>query len=316
MTRVAVIGAGHWGKNLIHTLYALGELAAIVEVDPDMRKQITEKYPDVPIYHSYVPILNSDIPAVAVATPAPTHFKIAREVLLANKDVFVEKPLTLSASEGEELTRIAETQGRILMVGHLLLYQPAIQTMKDMIETGEIGSLYSLHQRRAKLGRVRTVENVLWSFGVHDLAVLLYLVGKKPTKLVVSGQKILQPEIEDDVCLHLSFPGNVQAHLHTSWLWPEQERRLIAIGSKGMLVYDEMLQTVTKHKKGVHPNLTIQNEGCEKVFEGEQQPLKIELVHFLECVSTRRPPLSDGKNGVEVIRLIEQAMKQLKGEEG
>lgn len=314
MTRVAVIGAGHWGKNLIQAFYESGELAAIAEAEPTNYERAAASYPDVPIYRSYVPILNSTIPAVAIATPAATHYTIARESLLAKKDVFVEKPVTLSVTEGEDLYKLADVNKLVLMVGHLLLYQPAVQSMKIMIENGKIGKLYSLHQRRAKLGKVRSIENVLWSFGVHDLAVLQYLVGRAPEQIVVSGQTVLQPNIEDDVYLHLSFSENVQAHLHTSWLWPEQERRLIAVGSKGMLVYDELKQVVTLHNKRVEEDLIIRDEGSEKVFEGHQQPLKIEISHFLDCLSSRHSPLSDGKSGVDVIRIIESAMNILKGE--
>lgn len=316
MTRIAVIGAGHWGKNLIQTLYKMGELAAIADSEPVRYEAISALYPDVPIYQSYLPLLKSNIPAVAIATPVSTHYKIAREALLAGKDVFVEKPITLSVSDGEELVKLAAVNGKLLMTGHLLLYQPAVQSMKKIIGSGKIGQLYSLHQRRAKLGRVRSVENVLWSFGVHDIAVLLYLIGSPPEQLAVSAQSMLQPDIEDDVYLHLTFPGNMQAHLHTSWLWPEQERRLIAIGSQGMLIYDETKQLVTLHHKGIEHDLSNRNTGSEIVFEGDQQPLKLELNHFLDCISTRQAPLSDGKSGVNVIGIIDEAMRMLKGGDG
>lgn len=314
MTRVAVIGAGHWGKNLIKTFFELGELAAIVEADDKNFKAAKAAYPDIPLYRSYEDVVKSDIPAVAIATPAATHYEIARKALLNQKDVFVEKPLTLSVEEGKGLCELAADKGRILMVGHLLLYQPAIQTMKKMIEQGKIGRLFSLHQSRAKLGRVRSVENVLWSFGVHDIAVLLYLVGMHPERIEASGQRLLQKNIEDDVYVHLSFPNNIQAHLHTSWVWPEQERRLIVVGSQGMLIYEEQQQSVIFHDKGIHPDLTIRNDGSKKCFQGDQQPLKIELSHFLDCISTRRLPLSDGQSGVDVIRIIESANQLMKGE--
>lgn len=312
MKRVAVVGAGHWGKNLVNVFNELGELAAVAEADPNSYERIASSFPDIPIYRSYLPILSSDIPAVAIATPAATHYTIAREFLLAGKDVFVEKPLTMSVTEGKELDNLAAEKGCVLMVGHLLLYQPAIQWMKKWIEEGKLGHLYSLHQRRAKLGKVRSVENVLWSLGVHDIAVLLYLIGEDPEGITVSGHSILQPDIEDDVYLHLSFSGNVQAHLHTSWLWPEPDRRLIVIGSKGMLVYDEVNQTVTLHHKSIKSDLTNREEGYEKIFEGKQNLLEMECSHFLECMCTRQSPLSDGKNGVAVIQVIERAAHLLK----
>lgn len=314
MKKVAVIGAGHWGKNLVQTFDELGELAAVAESESRNYQFIAKNYPHIPIYRSYSPILSSNIQAVAIATPAETHYRIAREALLAGKDVFVEKPITMSVSEGEELDNLAHEKGRVLMVGHLLLYQPAIQWMKKYIESGKLGQLYSLHQKRAKLGRIRSVENVLWSFGVHDIAVLLYLTGESPERITVTGHSVLQSDIEDDVYLHLSFSGNVQAHLHTSWLWPKQERHLIVIGSQGMLLYDEIKQTVTLHNKGINSNLTNREEGSKRIFEGKQNPLEIECSHFLECLSTRRLPLSDGKNGVAVIRIIEKTAYLMKGE--
>jgi predicted dehydrogenase len=313
MRKIAVIGAGQWGKNLVRTFAELGALAAVAEASAVIRADVGASYPEVPFYESYDPILqNEDITAVAIATPVATHFAIAREMLLAGKDVFVEKPMTLFVDEAEELHRLARGLGRILMVGHLLLYQPAIQWIKRYIADGELGEVYSLHQQRSKLGRVRTVENVLWSLGVHDVAVLLHLVGAEPVQVAVSGQRVLQREIEDDVHLHLTFASGVQAHLHTSWLWPEQERNLVVIGQRGMLVYDEIAQTVTLHRKTIEADLSERDLGSEVVFEGHAEPLRVECAHFLECISTRRTPLSDGENGIAVIRVIEEAMELLK----
>jgi predicted dehydrogenase len=251
------------------------------------------------------------VPAVAIATPVPTHYPIAREALLAGKDVFVEKPITLSLAEAEDLAKLAKQLDRVLMVGHLLLYQPAIQWIKQYLAAGELGQVHSLHQQRLNLGRARAVENVLWSFGVHDVAVLLHLVGAAPTRIYATGQRVLQAKVEDDVYLHLGFPGGVQAHLHTSWLWPERRRGLTVVGSKGMLVYDEIAQTVTLHKKGITPELANRDEGAEVVFSGSGEPLKLELEHFLARVADRAAPLSDATSGVEVVRVLEEASRQL-----
>lgn len=312
MSKVAVIGAGHWGKNLVRTFNSLNVLAAVAEASPVLRDNIAESYPEIDLYDDYSPILESDIPAVAIATPAPTHFSIAKEALLAGKDVFVEKPITLSVKEAEELDTLAKANERILMVGHLLLYQPAIQWMKKYIESGELGKLHSLHQKRLKLGRVRSVEDVLWSFGVHDIAVLLFLVGYPPEKVIVNGHRILQENIEDDVYLHMKFSGDIQAHLHTSWLWPIQERSLVVVGSKGMMIYDETEQTVTLHRKGINTDLSNRDEGQEVVFKGNSEPLRLECTHFLECIENRKSPISDGKNGIDVVRVLEEAMQRMK----
>ena len=309
--RVAVIGAGNWGRNLVRTFYNLGVLKAVAEADLERCRKISKEYPEVSVYNNYLDLLKSDIPAVAIATPAHTHYKLALEALQADKDVFVEKPLTLTASEAEELTRFAENKGLILMVGHLLLYQPAIQHIKNCIESDIIGKVYNLHQERLKLGRVRSVENVLWSFGVHDLAVLLYLVGQQPEEIQVVGQCAIQPKIEDDVYLHMHFRDGVKAHLHTAWLWPEQQRRLTVVGSRGMLVYNELEQVVTLHRKGIAPDLSNRDQGSEVLFRGSEEPLVLECEHFLNSVSARRLPLSDGRSATQVVRILEQAAQIL-----
>jgi predicted dehydrogenase len=308
---VAVIGAGQWGRNLVRTFHALGALEEVAEASPAIRADLGAKYPDVRWEEDAAAVLASDVRAVVIATPVPTHYALAREALLAGKDVFVEKPLTMNAEEAEKLQELAESTGRILMVGHLLLYQPAIRWIKAYLDAGELGELHALHQQRLKLGRVRAVENVLWSLGVHDVAVLLDLVGAEPEEIAVSGHSILQKGIEDDVHLHLSFAGGVQEHLHTSWLWPQQERRLVAVGSKGMLVYDELTQKVTLHRKTVGADLVNVDEGSEVVFEGEAEPLRLECLHFLECMERRMRPLSDGASGVAVLRVLEKAMEQM-----
>ncbi|GEA16560.1 hypothetical protein E308F_28060 [Moorella sp. E308F] len=309
---VGVIGAGNWGKNLVRTFHRLGELAGVAEVNPELQKAIRTDYPGVTVYKEAGEIIASDVPAVAVATPAHTHYRVAREALLAGKDVFVEKPLALSRAEAEELVDLAAAKNRILMAGHLLLYQPAIQWLKNYIASGAVGDVAYLSQERLKLGRVRAVENVLWSFGVHDIAVLLYLVGEKPQEVKAAGQCFLQEGIEDDVHVHLKFSGGVQAHLHVSWLWPEQRRRLTIAGSKAMLTYDELAQEVVLHKKRITPELHNRDEGSEVVFRGSEEPLLLECRHFLECIKERKEPLSNGRSALEVIEVLERAGKQLK----
>lgn len=309
---VGVIGAGNWGRNLVGTFYRLGQLAGVAEVDPGLREELRRAYPGIPVYQEARELIAADISAVAIATPAHTHYQIAQEALLVGKDVFVEKPLALSRAEAEELVHLAAAQNRILMAGHLLLYQPAIQWLKNYIGSGAIGNLVNLSQERLKLGRVRSVENVLWSFGVHDIAVLLYLVGERPWEVKATGQCFLQEGIEDDVHVHLKFSAGVQAHLHVSWLWPEQRRRLTIAGSKAMLTYDELSQEVILYKKRITPELQNHDEGSEVVFRSSEEPLLLECRHFLECVKERREPLSCGRSALEVIEVLEGAGKQLK----
>ena len=309
--KVGLIGAGGWGRNIARTFYELGALAGIAELRPELRSELRFRYPDVPLYIDHRTLLQSDVTAVAIATPAATHPTLVKEALEAGKHVFVEKPLAFSQGEAEELVSLAREREKILMVGHLLLYQPAMRWIKDFLDSGELGTIWSIHQERLNLGTVRTVENALFSLGVHDLAVLLYLVGRAPQRIRAWGQTVLQERIEDDVHLHLEFSDGIQAHLHCSWLWPEKQRRLLIIGECGMLIYNEVDQTVVLHKKQVKPDLSISDEGSEIVFQGHGEPLRLELEHFLECVSQGKRPLSDGESAIPVVGVLEEALRQL-----
>lgn len=311
--KIAVIGTGNWGKNLVKTLYQLGVLAAVADQAEVLCNGVKIDYPGINVYTDYNVVLNSDIKAVVIATPAPTHYRIVKEALAAGKDVFVEKPMTLSTAEAVELAVLAEEKGRILMVGHLLLYQTAVQWIKDYLNAGFLGELSSLHQERLSLGRARETESVLWDLGVHDLAVMLYLIGTNPVAARISGQQRLRPGIEDDIYLHLTFNGNLQAHLHTSWLWPKRRRQLTITGTEGMLVYNEMEQTVTLYRNGININdLSNWDEGAELIFKGDGAPLTREMEHFMACIRDRKNPISDGRSGVTVIKVLEEATRQLR----
>lgn len=308
---VGVIGAGKWGINLVRTFHMLGNLVGVADTSAETRDSLSRQFPSLFLYSDYRELLEADVEAVAIATPACTHYKLALEALMQGKDVFVEKPLALSRVEAEKLVEVAQKCNRILMVGHLLIYQPAILWIKNFLSSGGLGKVSAYSQERLKLGRVRQVENVLWSLGIHDVAVLLYLVDQKPLYIDTVGQCILQEKIEDEVYVHLKFSDNVAAHLHVSWLWPKQERRLTIVGSKAMLVYDELQQKVTLYEKSVHPNLNILDAGCKVVWQGESEPLLFECRHFLECVKNRQKPLTDGKGALDVIDVLELAEKSL-----
>lgn len=309
---VGIIGAGTWGKNLVRTFFDLGRLAAIAETNPDTREFLARQYPAVPIYADYKRLLETDVQAIVIAAPVNIHYDLAKESLLNGKDVFVEKPLALSYSEAEELVNIAVIRKRMLMAGHLLLYQPAIQFIKRQIESGVLGEIAFLTLERLNLGRVRQVENVLWSLGVHDIAVLLYLIGQKPQHMQVSGQCIIQKEIEDDVFLHLVFPNNIAAHLHVSWLWPERRRYLTVVGTEAMLTYDEIQQQIILHKKGIASDMLNRDYGSEVVFQSSEEPLMLECRHFLDCMAYRQKPLSDGRSALDVIDVLNRADNMLK----
>ncbi len=303
--KIAVIGAGNWGINLVRNLNDLGVLSHVAEAVPELRDRVLSETVDIALLDDYRPLLDADINGVAIATPVPAHAKIAGDFLAAGKDVFVEKPMTFTVAEAEDLVERANQQKGILMVGHLLLYQPAIAWIKEYLDAGKLGKVFSFHQERMKLGRARSSENVLWSLGVHDVAVLLHLCGCEPSATSFSGHCGLQEDIADDTYLHMEFPGGVQAHLHNSWLWPENRRRLTVVGEKGMLVYDEVAQNVTLHRKSIDSDLQNKDQGEEVVFEGSGQPLRLEMEHFIECIRTRNIPRSDGQNGLDVVRVLE-----------
>jgi predicted dehydrogenase len=314
VSQVIVVGAGNWGKNLVRNFYQLGALAGIAEVNPDLRNSISEAYPDVVTYTNFEDVLETDVPAVVLATPAPTHYQMALTALKAGKDVFVEKPMTLRAEEAKALATYAEQHGRILMVGHLLLYQPAIAWMRDYLASGQAGDVLHVATQRAKLGKVRTEENVWWSFAPHDISVVLDLLGNPQLQEVQArGHAMLQPSIEDNVHVDLRFEGGQTAHIHCSWYWPLLQRSTVVIAQKQMLVYDEVSQTVTIHDKGVDAKLNNRDQGSWIAEVAASEPLKIECEHFLHCLKTRERPRSDGWNGLAVVEILEKAQEAMGG---
>lgn len=314
--RVAVIGAGNWGKNHVRVFYGLGVLAAVAEADSSLRSKISEQYPEVTVYEDHFRVFNNpEIDAVVIATPASSHYTISKEALLAGKDVLVEKPMTLAEEEAAELVDLAEGRQRVLMVGHLLLYKPAVQKMIGCVREGQIGELLTIEMRRRKLGKVRSQENVLWSFAPHDIAVLLELVPAPVKEITAAGMAALQPGIEDDVRVHLAFANNVQAHIHVSWLWPEDERKTVIVGTKGMITYDEHEDKVWLYRKGVRGDLTTWDEGRQELPFEQKDALEEEARHFLYCISSRTTSLTSGKKGRDVVSILVRASKALRNKQ-
>ena len=310
--RVGVLGAGRWGMHLVRNLHELGALAAVADPQLRIREEISANYSGVATHAAASDLLQSDVDAVVVATPAFTHAEVAVQVLRAGKHVFVEKPFTLTVDDAERVVKEAEAADRVLMVGHLLLYQPAVVWLREFLASGRIGWVASLYQDRLNLGKVRTVENSLWSLGVHDVAAILYLVGSEPVRTATWGQAIIQPGVQDDMHLHMQFPDGAEAHIHASWLWPERRRRLTVVGTEAMVVLDEVDQSVQLHRRRVNANLAVRDDGCEVLFRGESEPLKYEMEHFLQCVRTGDRPRSDGTSGVGVVRVLASADAQMR----
>lgn len=308
MKKVIVVGAGNWGKNLIRNFYELDALAGVAEVNDQLRAKIEIEYPNLKTYQNYEQVLESNISAIVLATPAPFHYEMAKKAVEMGKDVFVEKPMTLHTNEAKELAQLADQNQQILMVGHLLLYQPAITWMREYLASGKAGKVLHVEAKRLKLGKVRTQENVWWSFAPHDVSVVLDLLGNPQLeKVKSSGQAWLQPAIEDNIYVDLTFAEGKTAHIHCSWYYPILERKTTVITEKQMLVYDEVSQKITVYEKGVDQNLNNRDEGSWSPEVADSTPLKIECQHFLDCLETRQKPRSDGWNGVAVVEILEQA---------
>lgn len=312
MNQVIVVGAGHWGKNLIKNFSNLKALAGVVEIAPQNSLYIAQTYPEIRLYSDYQQALETDIAAIVIATPAPTHYLLAKQALEAGKNVFIEKPMTLKTEEARELATYADQHSLILMVGHLLLYQPAITWMKEYIMQGHLGQVFHVATVRNKLGKVRKEENVWWSFAPHDISVILHLLDNPQlTTVKAQGQAILQPNIADNVHVDLTFAQKKTAHLHCSWYWPILQRQTIVIGSEKMLIYDEVTQIVIIHNKGIDGDLNNREQGSEQAIIETVEPLQKECQHFLDCLQTGQKPLSDGWNGVAVITVLEKAQEAL-----
>ncbi|WP_299402669.1 Gfo/Idh/MocA family oxidoreductase [Acaryochloris sp. IP29b_bin.148] len=314
MKKVGVVGAGNWGKNLVKNFYDLNALAGIAEMNPELRQTMASAYPDLPLYTDYQDALQTDLTAMVLATPAPTHYQLAKAVLAAGKDVFIEKPMTLNTQEAIELAEYADQQGRILMVGHLLLYQPAIAWMRDYLASGKAGKVLHVMAQRAKLGRARSEENVWWSFAPHDVSVVLDLLGNPKLKAIqASGHAMVQPGVEDNVHVDLVFENGQTAHIHASWYHPLLQRCTTILAERQMLVYDEVTQQVTVYDKSIDANLHNVDTGSWVADVATTQPLKLECQHFLECLETRQQPRSNGWNGVAVVEILENAQEAMRG---
>lgn len=309
---VGLVGCGYWGKNLLRNFHELGALAAVCDATPAHRELAKSKAPGVPIFENYQELLDSDIPAVALATPAFTHFEMAKKALEAGKDVFVEKPLSLHLSEGRELVK--HRGDRILMVGHILEYHPACVKLVELAQSGELGELCYIYSNRLSLGKVRREENILWSFAPHDVAMINRIVGQMPETVAAFGGTYLQNDIADVTVTNLSYPNGVRAHIYVSWLHPFKEQRLVVVGKKKMAGFNGVTGELTLFDQRVEwqqgEPVPVKKEGV-KVPVGSEEPLKEECRAFLKAIETRKQPLTDGMNGLQVLSVLESAQKSL-----
>ena len=322
---IAVVGTGDWGANLVRNFARVpgARLAAVVDSDPRRLAAAAAQHPGARAVASVEDVArDAGIQGAVVSASAASHYSLARTLLEAGKDVYVEKPLALEVTHAETLVRIARERNRILMVGHLLLFHPAVRYLKDMIARGELGDLYYIYSQRVNLGKVRRDENALWSFAPHDLSVILHLLDLEPTDVVARGSAFLQGKVEDVVFVDLRFPGGKLAHVHVSWLDPHKLRKFTVVGSQKMVVFDDMeaSEKVRIYDKGVEregkivsygESLTVRSGDIVIPKISLQEPLAIECRHFVECIRDRKTPLTPGEDGLKVVRVLAAAQASL-----
>lgn len=309
---VAVIGAGYWGKNLLRNFHDLGALAAVCDADPEVVGRFKASYPGIAGFDDVDEVLqDAAIEAVAIATPAATHADLARRALERGKHVFVEKPLALDEEGAAAVCRLAAERHLTLMVGHLLLYHPAFIALKAAVDEGKIGNLLYVHSTRASFGKFRQEENALWSFAPHDISMMLALVGRTPARVTCNGAAWLNPKVADTTLSHLDFGGGVQGHIFVSWLHPYKDHRLVVIGESGMLVFNDTLPGAEKlllypHSVNWNGDLPVPNKAEMRPlpYAEDEEPLRGECRHFLDCVASGEPPRSDGSEGLRVLKVL------------
>ncbi len=315
--QVVVVGSGYWGQNLVRNYYQMNALLAICDSNRERLEELGKKYPECALITDYQEVLDDEkIRAVVIATPAETHYKLVEKALLAGKDVYVEKPLCLSVEEGTELVKLARKLDRVLMVGHLLWYHPALRKLKELIDDGELGQIRYIYSHRLNFGKIRREENILWSFAPHDISVILGLLGEMPDSVQAQGGNYLHSQIADVTMSTMSFPSGVKAHIFVSWLHPFKEQKLVVVGDKKMAVFNDVEKTdkllLYPHSIDWKNNILIANKAdSQAVIYDEVEPLRAECLHFLECIQNRTQPLTDGSEGLRVLTVLNQCQAAL-----
>src|SRR5712692_6005370 len=321
--RVAVIGAGYWGPNLVRNLNEApgAEPVAVADLSPERLETIHKRFPAVRVTTDHRELLaDSSIDAVCIATPVKTHRKLAEEAFAAGKHVFIEKPLAGNVQDAEAIVRAGERAGRTLMVGHTFVYNPAVTAVRDVLARGDVGNVHYVDSQRVNLGLHQFDINVLWDLGPHDVSITLYWLGEEPEWVQCAGACYVQPEIEDVVFLTLGFASGAVAHAHLSWLAPSKLRTMTVIGSKRMVVYDDV-QSVEKVKIYDHGVAELSSEELRRSYRSGEirsphiaitEALQLEMRHFIECVRDGTRPRSDGEAGLRVVRVLEAGMRSLR----
>jgi predicted dehydrogenase len=292
----------------------LKALALVCDATPSGRATAAELAPETHVATDFREALESDVDGVVIATPAETHYELARAALEAGKDVFVEKPLALTYENGSTLVRLAEENGRMLMVGHVLEYHPAIIKLHQLIHADVLGKVHYISSNRLNLGKIRREENILWSFAPHDIAVILRLMHGMPLQVSAHGGNYVQPNIADVTITHMLFDNGVRAHIYVSWLHPFKEQRLVVVGSKKMASFDDVTKQLVLYDQRVevHEGEPVPIKGAGELVEfDDEEPLRLECDAFLQSIRTRKPPLTDGKSGLRVLQVLQTAQRSL-----
>jgi predicted dehydrogenase len=320
--RVGVVGLGYWGPNLARNLAAIPgcELAWLCDASEQARAKLEPSFPSARSTGELENLLDdSQLDAIVLATPVPTHAELAIAVAGAGKHCFVEKPLATNTVDGERAVAAAAQAGKVLMVGHLLEYHPAVTRLKELIDSDELGGLYYIYGNRLNLGKLRADENALWSLGAHDVSVALHLIGEEPDDCQAHGASYVREGVQDVVFCYLRFPSGIVAHLHLSWLDPHKERRITVVGSRRMATFDDMLieGKLTIYDKGFDEDTRSWGEYIARAGDTfspripNVEPLRIECEHFVQCVRTGATPRSDGHSGLRVVRVLEALQRSL-----
>jgi len=317
-SNIAVVGCGYWGKNLVRNFNDLNRLYAVCDVKSKELNVVKKKYPDLVVHDDFDDLLSdSKVEAVVISSPAVTHHRLAKKAILAGKDVLVEKPLAMRYKDGEEIVALAEKKKRILMVGHVLAYHPAVIRLKGMIDSGELGKINYIYSNRLNLGRFRSEENILWSFAPHDISVILSFLNEMPDSVSTTGGNYLNPDVADVTITSLNFLSGVKAHIFVSWLHPYKEQRFVVIGDKKMAVFNDVtlknkLVTYDHKIDWINRSPFARTEEAVPIDLKEKEPLKAECEHFIECIDTRKLPLTDGNEGLRVLRILEVCQSSLR----
>jgi predicted dehydrogenase len=320
--RLAVVGLGHWGPNLARNFDDLGALEWLCDSNRDQLERYAPRYPSARTTTSFDELLaDAELDAVVVSTPVPTHYPLAKQALEAGKHAFVEKPPAMRGEEMEELCALAEERDLVLMPGHLLLYHPGVRKLKELVGSGDLGDVLCVYGNRQNLGIIRKDENALWSLGVHDLSVILYLLDEEPSEVWAHGNSFLTPGVEDVVFCYLSFPSGKIAHMHLSWLDPHKMRKITVVGRDKMVVFDDMEleRKVTIYEKG--PWQAAETYGEWQTRTGDisspkipnDEPLRLECEHFLALVRGEGERMRVARDGLSVVRALEQLQSSLSG---